>query len=176
MRLKFTSSAIKQGDQKAKVWYSMGRECQEITIYAENYRGFSDLDFDGYENLNYRDDSDSMTDYFCKPSLTIFPENKIYAEVKAAFDRQQEIRDARAERKQAKRNEKKLEFSQLLEQQPEKYKIVKGVKFEIIKSTPHSVHEGFTSYEMKKWNSKSTKTSYYSESADKKRYIPLRTI
>lgn len=174
--MKFTSRAITQGGNKARVYYLLDNQTSNITIYAREYRGFSNIDLSGHENLNYFDDSDSMTDYFSKPHLAIHPDNKLYAAVLAAHTRQEEISTTKYNKRAKKRADLKLEFTRLLEQNPGEYMLVQGSRFKVLTAAPHTRHEGFMAYTMKRWNSKSTKTYYFSQSADKKRYIPLMTI
>lgn len=170
--IKFTSQSITQDKKRASVWYSMDND-NSIHILAENYGGFREIDFTEYQNLNYKDDSDSMSDYFCKPSLRIFPDHELYKLALAGLNKQNLGREKRKTKKENQRNKAKLEYSQLIEQNPEKYIIVKGIKFEIIEFSPHERLPGFTAYIMKKWNSKSQKVYYYALSADRKRATKL---
>ena len=76
--VRFMKYYVTDGKHKAKVHYSDsrlidGRTC--VTLYAKEYTNDLHKIFDGgYENR-----TDTMTDYFEKGRVRIFPDNKHYA-------------------------------------------------------------------------------------------------
>lgn len=95
---------------KSKVWYSInnrvdGRNC--VTLYAKDYdrRGLGTIfaDIGGYKN-----DTDTMTDYFDKGSVTIYEDSPLYAQAliraklnNAKYDAKVAARDAKYAAKRA---------------------------------------------------------------------------
>ena len=88
---------------KCKVWYSIdgrydGRKC--VTLYARDYDrnlGVMFADIGGYKN-----DTDSMSDYFDKGSVTVYEDSPLYAQAiaraklnDAKYDAKRAIREAK---------------------------------------------------------------------------------
>ena len=61
-------------------------------IYAKHYRHFSDGVSKAFTVEN---DSDSMTDYFEDDRIRVEPSHPLYADVKAAYEKQEAKRQAR---------------------------------------------------------------------------------
>lgn len=105
----FLAYAVKKGGMKARVHYSAhtdsnGRKC--VTIYSKDYdRALGEIFAAGYKN-----DTDTMTDYFDKGRVTIYEGHPLYEKAMervkmndAAFDvRQEKKKTARAERANAR--------------------------------------------------------------------------
>ena len=105
----FLAHAVKKGGMKARVHYSAhtdsnGRKC--VTIYSKDYdRALGEIFAAGYKN-----DTDTMTDYFDKGRVTIYEGHPLYEKAMgrvkmndAAFDvRQEKKKAARAERANAR--------------------------------------------------------------------------
>jgi len=92
--LKFFYNGIKEnGGKLQKAYYSIGGWTtfpeQMITIYALGYSRFSS---EIQESFCVQNDSDSMTDYFCKDIVRVMPGDKYYRDVLAAYIMQQEHR------------------------------------------------------------------------------------
>jgi hypothetical protein len=98
---------------KARVHYSLdnqadGRKC--VTVYARDYGHALAKVFEG-TTAAYKNDTDSMTDYFDKGRVRIFETDAIYAEARKAVEKiiaKEEAKrgarwNARMERHQAKR-------------------------------------------------------------------------
>jgi hypothetical protein len=80
--IKFQKFYVTNGQQKARVWYSLdnrfdGRKC--VTLYAKDYSGALGAIF-GDE---YKNDTDTMTDYFEKGRAVIFEGHPHYAAARA---------------------------------------------------------------------------------------------
>lgn len=84
--IKMMKHYVTDGQQKARVWYSHGtlvdgREC--VTLYAKDYtRELGRIFADGYEN-----DTDTITDYFDKGRVRIFPTDPLFETAKARATR-----------------------------------------------------------------------------------------
>ncbi len=96
--IKFNAFHVTNGTAKARVHYSLdgrtdGRPC--VTLYSQDY-GYTlrDIIPEGYRN-----DTDTMTDYFDKGHVNLFPESPLYA---AARKRAEEVKASRAARWAAK--------------------------------------------------------------------------
>jgi hypothetical protein len=93
--LKFFYNGIKEnGEKLQKCWYSMGG-CSSmpemtITIYKTDYDSFSK---EINEQFAVENESDSMTDYFCKDTIRVFPDHNLYPEVLAAYEKLKAHRD-----------------------------------------------------------------------------------
>jgi hypothetical protein len=80
MAIKFNKHNVTNGTDKARVHYSVdnridGRKC--VTIYAKDYdRALGRIFVEGDD---YKNDSDSMTDYFEKGRVVLFEGNALYA-------------------------------------------------------------------------------------------------
>ena len=80
--IKFQKFYVTNGTHKARVHYSNstltnGRTC--VTIYAKDYtNALNEIFSEGYEN-----DTDSMTDYFDKGRVRIYPDSPFYAQAMA---------------------------------------------------------------------------------------------
>jgi hypothetical protein len=89
--LKFMYNGIKLNGELFKAWYSIGstRGYAEgtITIYAKDYTSFPQVD-----GLQVQNNTDSMTDYFEKDRIRVTPDNKFYNEVLTAYNKQEEHR------------------------------------------------------------------------------------
>ena len=93
--LKFYYNGIKEnGEKLQKAHYSMGGYTNlpndTITIYNREYIRFS---AEIRESFKVENDSDSMTDYFCKDRIRVLPDHALYAEVLAAYVKQQNSYD-----------------------------------------------------------------------------------
>lgn len=71
---------VTNGVEKARVWYSRGtlvdgRDC--VTIYAKDYDGALGRVFAGQPD-SYENNTDSMTDYFEKGRVRIFPSSALW--------------------------------------------------------------------------------------------------
>jgi hypothetical protein len=89
--LKFYYNGIKEnGEKLQKAHYSMGGYVGMpefvITIYNREYIRFS---AEIREAFKVENDSDSMTDYFCKDRIRVMPDHELYADVLAAYVKQQ---------------------------------------------------------------------------------------
>lgn len=89
--LKFMWNGLKLDNKLFTAWYSLGSYTDSktypqgtITIYAREYS-----DFPKIEELQIRNDSDSMTDYFEKDKIDVKPNNKFYKEVHEAYLKQE---------------------------------------------------------------------------------------
>lgn len=76
--IKMMKFYVTNGAEKARVWYSRGqlidgRDC--VTIYAKDYTGALGRIFNGD---NYENNTDTMTDYFEKGRVRIFPSNPMW--------------------------------------------------------------------------------------------------
>jgi hypothetical protein len=90
--LKFFYNGIKEnGGKLQKAHYYKGGYVSlpegTITIYARDYCRFSS---EIQESFPVQNDTDSMTDYFCKDIIRVLPDNKFYNQVLAAYNKQQE--------------------------------------------------------------------------------------
>lgn len=77
--IKFNKHNVTNGQIKARVHYSLdnrwdGRKC--VTIYAKDYTGELGQIFAGGE---YKNDTDSMTDYFDQGRVNLFEDHPHYA-------------------------------------------------------------------------------------------------
>tara|TARA_R110000868_G_scaffold113754_3_gene305098 strand:- start:42 stop:353 length:312 start_codon:yes stop_codon:yes gene_type:complete len=90
--LKFFYNGIKEnGEKLQKAHYSMGGYVGMpefvITIYNREYIRFST---EIRESFKVQNDTDSMTDYFCKDTIRVMPDHALYADVLAAYVKQQD--------------------------------------------------------------------------------------
>tara|TARA_R110000868_G_scaffold113754_2_gene305096 strand:- start:140 stop:451 length:312 start_codon:yes stop_codon:yes gene_type:complete len=90
--LKFYYNGIKENGEKLQTaHYSMGGYTDlpdaTITIYNRDYLRFST---EIRESFKVDNDTDSMTDYFCKDRIRVLPDHKLYAEVSNAYLKQQD--------------------------------------------------------------------------------------
>lgn len=82
MATKFNKFHVSNGTTKARVWYSLdnrtdGRKC--VTLYAKDYdRKLGDIFAD-----NYKNDTDSQSDYFDKGRVALFEDHPEYAAARA---------------------------------------------------------------------------------------------
>lgn len=82
MAIKFNKYNVTNGQQKARVFYSLdnradGRKC--VTMYAKDYdRSLGKIFADEYKN-----DTDSMTDYFDQGRVVLFESHPLYAAARA---------------------------------------------------------------------------------------------
>jgi hypothetical protein len=101
--LKFFYNGIKEnGGKLQKAHYSKGGWMsfpeEMITIYARDYKHFSP---EIQESFPVQNDTDSMTDYFCKDTIRVLPDNKFYNEVLEAYVAQQEHRKKMRNKREA---------------------------------------------------------------------------
>jgi len=93
-KIKFMYNGIKVNGQLYKAWYSKGnyRTLPDgtITIYAKEYKRFPKI-----EGFNIENESDIMTDYFEKDRVRVIPGSKLYNQVYAAYQSQEEHREKR---------------------------------------------------------------------------------
>ncbi len=81
-QVKFQKHYVTNGTTKARAWYSLdnradGRKC--VTIYAKDYTGALGVVLaDSYKN-----ETDSMTDYFDKGRARLFEGHPLYAAARA---------------------------------------------------------------------------------------------
>lgn len=76
--IKFRKHFVALGDLKAKIIYSLdnrvdGRKC--VTLYANDWTRQLGKIF----SQNYKNDTDSMTDYFDQGKVCLFEDNELYA-------------------------------------------------------------------------------------------------
>jgi copper chaperone CopZ len=129
--LKFMYNGIKLNGELFKAWYSIGstRGYAEgtITIYAKDYKSFPQVD-----GLQVQNNTDSMTDYFEKDRIRVTPDNKFYNEVLAAYNKQEEHR----QNKINKRNG--------ITEEVKKVEVIKEVKTEVATAQETIQTEGIT--------------------------------
>jgi hypothetical protein len=77
--IRITMNGIYKGEHYAPCHYRYDEKTGEVTIYARNY-GRSEIP---REMGNVRNDTDTMTDYFDRDSLNLFPGDAWYDRVKA---------------------------------------------------------------------------------------------
>lgn len=83
LTIKFNKYHVTNGTDKARCHYSLdnrvdGRKC--VTIYAKDYdRALGRIFADG----EYKNDSDSMTDYFDQGRVVLFEDHPLYAIARA---------------------------------------------------------------------------------------------
>ncbi len=91
--IKFRKHYVTNGIVKARVRYSMdnridGRKC--VTIYAKDYgHALGKVLSEGYKN-----DTDSMTDYFDQGRVVLFEDSNYYAEARKVAESMQWVRAA----------------------------------------------------------------------------------
>jgi hypothetical protein len=84
--IKFQKYYVTNGDAKARVFYSLdnridGRRC--VTLYAKDYdRSLGKIFADDYKN-----DTDSMTDYFDQGRVVLFETSPYYPAARARAER-----------------------------------------------------------------------------------------
>ena len=90
-KILFQMFGVKNADTGAKTraHYSLdnrcdGRKC--VTVYDRDYGHQLPKVFEGVK-VEYRNETDMMTDYFDKGSVTIFEEHEIYAEARAQVEK-----------------------------------------------------------------------------------------
>ena len=105
----FLAHAVKKGDKKARVHYSAshdGNGRKYVTVYSKDYdRALGEIFAVGYKN-----ETDTMTDYFDKGNVTIYEGHPLFDKAMervkmndAAFEvRQEKKKAARAERANAR--------------------------------------------------------------------------
>lgn len=81
--IKFNKYNITNGTVKARVWYSLdnrvdGRSC--VTIYAKDYSNLALEEIFAGETIN---NTDTMTDYFEKSRVVLFPDHPFYSAARA---------------------------------------------------------------------------------------------
>jgi hypothetical protein len=96
LKFKVTNDAA---GASAKVSYSLdnrtdGRKC--VTIYAKEYgRELSKV----FVDEPVQNDTDTMTDYFCKDTVRLFEDHPMYAEARACVERFKQEQDAKFDKK-----------------------------------------------------------------------------
>jgi hypothetical protein len=96
--LKFYWNGVKANGGKLQLaHYSKGNYTPEsglcndtITVYGRHYNSFSAEVRAAFTVVN---NSDSMTDYFEQDRIRVAPEHPLYAQVRAAYDKQDAHRD-----------------------------------------------------------------------------------
>lgn len=98
MQVKFMWNGIKVDGVLYRGHYYCGAYTEQsgipygtITIYAKDYS----VDFPEIDGLKIINESDGQTDYFEKDRIRVFPNNKYYEQVKAAFKKQNEHNEKR---------------------------------------------------------------------------------
>ena len=76
--IKVLKHGIKVNGEYIRAWYSLGNLINypetTITVYAKEYGGRLPIE------LSPENDSDSMTDYFCKDRARILPDHPLYSQ------------------------------------------------------------------------------------------------
>lgn len=94
-----------RGGKKARVMYWRAYDFDKngtIRISAKDYG--NQLDFlCGIEGTSFKNDSDIMTDYFCKDSVSVYPESPLYGMVKDVLERTEAKQQEKLEKWKAKR-------------------------------------------------------------------------
>jgi hypothetical protein len=97
---RFVYNGIKLDGELYRGWYSMGKYRNmpqgTIVIYAKSYAHFPKI-----AGLTIENDTDTMTDYFDTDRIYVKPDNKHYADVKAAFEDGEKKEKAKLEKKAA---------------------------------------------------------------------------
>lgn len=75
--IKFNRHHVTNGTVKARIWYSLdnrvdGRKC--VTMYAKDYGG----DLGKIFGDEYKNDTDTMTDYFDTGKVSLFENHPLY--------------------------------------------------------------------------------------------------
>ena len=83
--MKFNKHHVTDGETKARCFYSLdnrvdGRKC--VTIYAKDFRGGLGRMFDD----EYRNETDSQTDYFDKGKVVLFEDHPQYEVARKRVD------------------------------------------------------------------------------------------
>jgi hypothetical protein len=86
---------------KARVRYYTAEG--HVEIMDKDYGGALVRVFGEVEGVGYRNDTDSMTDYFCKGSVRIVEGHALYAEAKARSERNDKAREVAQAARTAKR-------------------------------------------------------------------------
>ena len=94
MTIKFNLYNIVDQDtkHKARVMYWKAYDFDKsgvIRISAKDY-GQQLTSLIGIDGVSYRNDSDIMTDYFCKDCVDVSPNSPVYGKVKAACERMEQ--------------------------------------------------------------------------------------
>lgn len=106
--IRFLWNGLKTGDKIGlqRAWYSRGEygpaskiPAGSIVIYAKEYKRFS---AEVRENMDVRNDSDSMSDYFENDRIVVTPDHKLFAKVDAAEKLQQAHQEKREAFRKAK--------------------------------------------------------------------------
>ena len=92
MTIKFNKHHVTNGTVKARCHYSLdnrvdGRKC--VTIYAKDY-GHHLAEVLGSDD--YKNDTDTMTDYFDKGRVVLFEGHPLYADARARVEAHQAAR------------------------------------------------------------------------------------
>jgi hypothetical protein len=97
-------NGIKVDGTLYKAHYSIGNYTERsgipketITIYAKDYGSFPAI-----EGLTIENNSDSMTDYFEKDRIRVYPNSRWYDEVKAACEKMNEHNEKRFAKRYAR--------------------------------------------------------------------------
>jgi hypothetical protein len=95
--MKFVYNGIKTENGLYQAWYF---KCQngDIEIVAKNYKHLPHI-----PGTVIRNDSDSMTDYFCEDSIKFTPFSPYWKEVKGAYEAQETHRAKMHERRIVKK-------------------------------------------------------------------------
>lgn len=161
---KFLQDAIKQGEVRIPVWYSLNKEQNEITVFEAGY-----ADMRGQlKGFNVINNSDTMTDYFETSRIKLKKGDKHFDEAVKAYHKKNLSGARRAEKRAAKRQEELAAVENKIK--------VEGKWFEIVHEEAHPRLENFTRYQLKRIGGRAKKLYMYSQSKDGKKYCPLHVI
>jgi hypothetical protein len=96
MAIKFNKFNVTDGTDKARVWYNLDNRYdgrKSVNISDKDYghalsRVFAEID------VNYRNETDTMTDYFDKGRATIFEDHPLYVQARAHVEALEAARGA----------------------------------------------------------------------------------
>lgn len=166
---KFTRHGIIQDGIRYKAYISTSRDNSSACITADGYRGFRGLCMkDELSGLAVRDDTDTMTDYFCRPRIEI-PANHPLIETLKKIEENGRIKDAKRKEQKLQKREKELASV-------EKKIKVRGVWYEIVSEGPHPNRENWTYYTIKKISARAQKLYAFTKSNDGKFYTEPWTV
>jgi hypothetical protein len=118
--VKFNTFAVanKKTGAKARVHYSLDNQAsgrKVVTVYDRDYGHALSKVFEGVDDVAYKNDTDSMTDYFDKGVVRIYETAAIYAEARKAVEaiivKEQAKRDARYAARAARRRASVARFA-----------------------------------------------------------------
>jgi hypothetical protein len=86
--IKFNVFNVTNGTDSARVWYSLDNRVDRricVTLYAKDYGH----DLQKLFGTSYKNDTDTMTDYFDRGSVTLFEDHEHYAAARARAEANQ---------------------------------------------------------------------------------------